>query len=289
MHIDIRDVCTHDEYQAVQDIQHHAWGRSESIVVPSGVMITAQKNGGLVLGAFGAPTDENPTGLIGFVFGFIGLTATLAPKHCSHMTGVLPPYWNHNIAYRLKLAQRERVLAQGIGLITWTFDPLESRNAYLNISKLGAVSNTYLPNVYGAIDDSLNAGLPTDRLQVDWHIASKRVINRINNDTGGQFGVKPTLAELRTSGVPVIVIPRSTQADVPTPDDSVSSQYKEPHILIEIPDNFQTIKRESMELAHAWRIHIRQICTSAFAQGYCLTNVLRDGEHCYYLLEKDTV
>ncbi len=297
MQIDIRDVCTHEEYEAVQYIQHDAWGRSESIVVPSGVMITAQKNGGLVLGAFVEPTDaQHPTALIGFVFGFVGLTATGALKHCSHMTGVLPRYWNSNVAFRLKIAQRGRVLAQGIGLITWTFDPLESRNAYLNVSKLGALSNTYLPNVYGVINDSLNAGLPTDRLQVDWYVASRRVVDCIGRAEGQrQSSTKPTLADMRACGVPVIVGPRADQPHsefgchallgVCGTEGGIEAR----HMLVEVPGDFQAVKGDSMELAHAWRMHIRQVCTSAFARGYAVIDVLREGEWCYYVFEKDAV
>jgi predicted GNAT superfamily acetyltransferase len=121
-----------------------------------------------VLGAFEGEC------LVAFIFGFLG-TDEAAPgrpalarlKHCSHQLGVLPDYQNQGIGYRLKLAQRDFVLKQGVRLVTWTYDPLESRNARLNIAKFGAVRRTCLREPYGVMTGALNAGVPADRLQVD--------------------------------------------------------------------------------------------------------------------------
>ena len=169
----IRPLSTHGEIRAVEQLQREVWDLPDVEVVPLHVLITAAKNGGLLLGAF---DDER---LVGFVFGFPGLTSDGKLKHCSHMAGVHPAYRDRGLGYSLKLAQRDHVLAQGIDLITWTFDPLETRNATLNFHKLGAVCNTYIPNLYGEMRDGLNAGLPSDRFQVDWWIASERVAQRL--------------------------------------------------------------------------------------------------------------
>ena len=170
--IEIRLVQGDAEYLAVEEVQRLAWGLAEVEVVPTHLLITAQKNGGLVLGAF-EPQADGGQRMVGFVFGFAGLTGTGRLKHCSHMAGVVPERQGRNIGYRLKLAQREQVLALGIDLVTWTFDPLESRNARLNFHKLGVVCNTYLRHLYGAMRDELNAGLVSDRFQVDWHICQR--------------------------------------------------------------------------------------------------------------------
>src|SRR6185436_11873728 len=105
--------------------------------------------------------------------GFLGTTdgpasrpAMTRLKHCSHQLGVLPAYRDQDIGYRLKLAQRDWVNLQGVRLITWTYDPLESRNARLNIARLGAVCRTYRREPYGVMEDTLNAGVPADRFQV---------------------------------------------------------------------------------------------------------------------------
>ena len=160
--MEIRPVSEQAEYLATERLQSEVWNLPDVEIVPLHVLVTAAKNGGLLLGAFDGDR------LAGFVFGFPGLTADGRLKHCSHMAGVHPDYRDQNLGYRLKLAQREVVLSQGIDLITWTFDPLEARNAWLNFHKLGAVCNTYLRNVYGDMRDGLNAGLPSDRLQVEW-------------------------------------------------------------------------------------------------------------------------
>ena len=173
MSITIRPIETHAEYHALEQLQRDVWTLPDVEVVPLHVLLTAAKNGGLLLGAFDGER------LVGFVFGFPGLTPEGRLKHCSHMAGVHPDYRDRGLGYSLKLAQREHVLAQGIDLITWTFDPLETRNASLNFHKLGAVCNTYIPNLYGEMRDGLNAGLPSDRFQVDWWIASERVAQRL--------------------------------------------------------------------------------------------------------------
>ena len=151
--IEISLVQTHDEYRAVERIQRVVWGHGDLDVVPDHLLVTMQKNGGLVLGAFETLPEEGlgpqEEHAIGLALGFVGRSPAGMIKHCSHMVGVAPAYQNQNVGYRLKLAQREHVLAQGIDLITWTFDPLESRNARLNFRKLGGTCNTYLREVYG--------------------------------------------------------------------------------------------------------------------------------------------
>ena len=170
MTIEIRLVQTIAEYRAVEQMQREVWNLEEVEVVPDHLLLTVQKNGGLVIGAFDRPPEGENEQLVGFVFGFAGLTAAGQVKHCSHLAGVLPTHQNLGLGYRLKLAQRAHVVAQGIDLVTWTFDPLESRNARLNFHKLGVTCHTYLRNLYGDIRDALNAGLPSDRFQVDWRV-----------------------------------------------------------------------------------------------------------------------
>ena len=135
--------------------------------------------------------------MIGFSIGFIGLTADGQMKFCSEQLGVLPAYQSQNIGYRLKMAQREIMLARQIDHITWTFDPLETKNGNLNLHKLGCRCRTYLLNVYGA-GQGINAGLPTDRFLVDWWLKDPDVSSRLS----GNYSL--TLAELRQGGVPVL-------------------------------------------------------------------------------------
>jgi chorismate synthase len=173
--ITIHPLTTHDELLAVEQLQRDAWGVPEVDVVPLHMLITPPRHGGLLLGAFDGDR------LAGFVFGFLGLTADGRLKHCSHMAGVHPDYRGHGVGYQLKLAQRQHVLAQGLDLITWTFDPLETRNAQLNFHKLGAVCHTYIRNLYGAMRAAINVGPPSDRFEVEWWIRSNRVAHRLQS------------------------------------------------------------------------------------------------------------
>ncbi len=157
MSIVIRPVKTIAESRMVEDLSMRVWGAGPESVVPDHVIITIAKNGGVVLLAL---DGEQP---VGFCLGFVGFTKKLRIKHCSHQVGVLSAYQNSGLGYQLKVVQRQMLLGQGIDHVTWTFDPLGSRNANLNLHKLGAVCRTYLPDLYGQIRDSLNKGLPTDR------------------------------------------------------------------------------------------------------------------------------
>ncbi|HEY7183509.1 MAG TPA: hypothetical protein VIC84_18905, partial [Blastocatellia bacterium] len=236
MSIEIRPVKTEDEYHAVERLQREIWGAPDIEIVAFEMLMTASKNGGVTLGAFDIAEDEGR--MVGFVFGFAGLTADGRLKHCSHMAGALPGYRDRGVGHALKLKQREIVLAQGIDLITWTFDPLESRNARFNIHKLGATCNVYLRNLYGAMRDKLNAGLPSDRFQVDWRISSPRVESRLRGEDDTPSASAHSASELISEGVPLINPPVAGESLRP----STKSLTGEERILIEIPSDFQSLK-----------------------------------------------
>ena len=141
--ISIRALKEAAEFHQCEELQRRVWGMEDISVVPLHLLLTIQKNGGLVLGAF----DDQGT-MVGFVFGFLGMTDQGQVKHCSHMAGVLPGYQGRQIGYRLKLAQRAHVLAQGLALATWTYDPLEGSNASLNIGKLGQIETCLVPSLF---------------------------------------------------------------------------------------------------------------------------------------------
>jgi predicted GNAT superfamily acetyltransferase len=279
MSTEIRPIQTHGEYRAVEQLQHEIWGLEKVEIVPDHLLLTVQKNGGLVLGAFDTSIEDKSEPLVGFVFGFAGLSPSGRVKHCSHMAGVKPAYQNQNLGYQLKLAQRQHVLSQGIDLITWTFDPLESRNAALNFRKLGATCQTYLRDLYGNMRDALNLALPSDRFQIDWHIASAHVADRLN---GSQ--VVSSLSALVTEGVPLLNQPLPN--DRPHPE-KISLPTHGERLLIQIPAHFQALKSADMELAHAWRLHTRALFEAAFAKGYVATDLLFENGQSFYLLEKD--
>ncbi|HEY5269306.1 MAG TPA: hypothetical protein VII97_03155 [Anaerolineales bacterium] len=168
---------TPEEMTAVEALQRLVWPGSETDVIPAHMLLAVIHNGGLALGAF---VGDN---LVGVSFGFPGIYTTPdGPrlKHHSHILGVHPEWIGKGIGFALKRAQWQMVRKQGLDRITWTYDPLLSRNAHLNISRLGAVCNTYLRSEYGEMRDGLNSGLPSDRFQVDWWLNTKRVERRLS-------------------------------------------------------------------------------------------------------------
>jgi predicted GNAT superfamily acetyltransferase len=279
MTIEIRPIQSHDEYRAVEQLQRDVWRLEDVEVVPDHVLLTAHKNGGVLLGAFeGLP--QGGQRLVGFVFGFVGLTADRTLKHCSHMLGVAPQVQSQGLGYRLKLAQREQVLNQGIDLVTWTYDPLESRNAYLNFHKLGATCHTYLRDLYGDMRDELNAGLASDRFRVDWHVASERVAQRLRGDWH-EPSLSALLSEPLSAGVSILN--RFSPGERPRPPQKVRRLGGD-WLLIQIPADFQAIRAADMALARAWRAHTRALFEAAFAASYAVIDLLfEQGRSCYLL------
>jgi predicted GNAT superfamily acetyltransferase len=148
-----------EEMATLEDLQRKVWPGSDLEIVPGHMLIAAVHHGGLAIGAYSARSEADQPELIGFVFGFPCLYTTPdgpRPMHCSHMLAVHPDYRNQGIGFLLKRAQWQMVRHQSIDRIVWTYDPLLSRNAQLNIGKLGAVCNTYKRNYYGEMRDALN-------------------------------------------------------------------------------------------------------------------------------------
>jgi predicted GNAT superfamily acetyltransferase len=254
--ISIRSLHRIDEYHACEALQYRVWAMSDDLeVVPLHLLLTVQRNGGLLLGAFDAED------MVGFLFGFPAYDTVGRPKHCSHMMGVDPRYRGAGIGYQLKLAQREFVLDQGLDLVTWTFDPLESRNAYLNIHKLGAVCRTYFRDYYGPLADGLNAGMPSDRFQVEWWIESERLERRLSGQVGewDSDTLFQAVATGRTPGG--FLTPRSLNLGAGSPI-----------LQVEIPANHQAIRAADPGLALEWRLALRQVFEAYFATGYTVVD-----------------
>jgi len=276
MAIEIRPVKTEHEYHAVERLQREIWGMQDVEIVAFETLVTAHKNGGVMLGAFDIVEGEER--MVGFVFGFVGLTASGRVKHCSHIAGALPGFRDRGVGYALKLKQREIVLDQGIDLITWTFDPMESRNARFNFHKLGATCGVYLRNLYGAMRDELNAGLPSDRFQVDWRIATPRVEAKLRGEAGPS-----SASTLMAEGVPLVNPPASGEPLRP----STTAMGEDERILVQIPSDFQGLKATDKNLALEWRLHTRALFEEAFAKGYVATDLLVENGRSYYLLEQN--
>jgi len=288
-----------DEMRAVEELQRIVWPDNETDIVPVHLLVTAAHNGGLVIGAYQVDDSDqshpaeraaatfsetatlaSETRLVGFGFGFPGVYDTPdGPrlKHCSHMLGVLPELRDAGIGFALKRAQWQMVRRQGIDRITWTFDPLLSRNAYLNIARLGAVCNTYLRELYGTMQDGLNSGLPSDRFQVDWWIRSQRVNRRLSKrlrrplDLAHYLAAETTI--LNPSEIGQDGLPRPPAAFQLGEIENVhAEQEQQPLLLVEIPADFLALKTASQTLALEWRLHTRHLFEALFERGYLVTD-----------------
>ncbi len=270
--ITIRPLQSLEDLHACEQLQKAIWGFEDISVVPHHLILTTIKNGGVLLGAFEGER------LIGFVYGFPGIENNTL-KHCSLMCAVLPERRFQGVGYELKLKQREAVLAQGLELITWTFDPLVSPNAHFNLHKLGVISNKYERNLYGDMRDRLNAGLETDRLTVEWWITSPRVQKRL------QQGQRITALNL-----PVINHAEEHNGFLVNRDYSL--ERTEPQLLLEIPYHWQRMREQNMPLVREWRLQTREIFEHYFAQGYYASDflVVEQGQQkrALYLLERAT-
>jgi predicted GNAT superfamily acetyltransferase len=183
----IRSCEGFDELEACVQLQVETWGYDPSDVIPRKAFLVMQKVGGQVLGAFdtslpGTSPQGEPKSLVGFAMSLPGIKPGAEdcvpprPYLHSHMLAVREGYRNRGLGAQLKLKQRDEALSRAIRLMEWTFDPLEIKNAFLNIHKLGAVVCSYRVNFYGVSSSRLQGGLPTDRLVAEWHLDSPRVI-----------------------------------------------------------------------------------------------------------------
>jgi predicted GNAT superfamily acetyltransferase len=270
------------EIQEVEDLQAIVWPGDERTIVPANLMRACVHHGGVLIGAY-QPEDETGQApgspLLGFVFSFPGTYSTPdGPRlqHHSHMLAVHPDYRDQGIGFALKRAQWQMVRNQGIDLITWTFDPLVSRNAYLNLSLLGAVSNSYLVNFYGEMRDGLNAGLPSDRFMVDWWVNTTRVDRRVSKSPRSALD----LAHYLASGAEVLNPTCLDERGLPLPSafhelpGSFDASDPPAFALVEILADYQELRGLDPELALEWRLQIRPYFQELFALGYLATDFI---------------
>src|SRR5436190_6671721 len=247
--ITIRDVDGIDEARAAEQLQAEVWGMDDRDLTPFTHLVAVKKVGGQLIGAFDGAT------LVGFVYGFLGLEHGESIHH-SHLLAVKPAYRNHEIGYRLKLAQREAVLAQGVGRMSWTFDPLQSANAHLNFHKLGATSDSYKVNFYGAGTSSFLHRVGTDRFWLTWELDSPRVRQRLHDGAPPlQPHDVPPLVRMAADGSPeeVELAPAAALAGR--------------QALIEIPHDINACGREHPQRALRWRELTRRAFGEALAAG----------------------
>ncbi|AGK53943.1 acetyltransferase [Bacillus sp. 1NLA3E] len=269
--LEIRSLHSVAELEEVRALESKIWGPQDSI--PTHQTITSVKNGGLVLGAY---VDEQ---LIAFQYSFPGFNGRNVYL-CSHVLATDPHFRSKGIGEKLKIAQREEARKLGYELITWTYDPLESVNGYLNIGKLAAVSSTYIPNCYGEMDDLLNGGIPSDRFLVEWQIQLDSTSGTPEQEVEGESYLKNSLIqfEIDHNGLPI-----------PMPTHSLPRQTDQ-IVSVAIPKNFREIKKINIETAILWRMKTREIFIELFREGWQVSgfkkNPITESPVNYYILTK---
>ena len=277
----IRDLKGFDDLKQVEAVEREVWDLSDLDTTPLTIAVATQQAGNIWLGAF------DGSALVGFAFGFLGIENGRFNLH-SHMLAVRAPYRNSDLGYKLKLAQRERVLSlrtnhSRITEMTWTFDPLQSKNAHLNFAKLGVISKTYKVDFYGPETSSALHRNGTDRLWVKWPLTSRRVQTRLQ----GKDPRAEMLDALRTLQ-PLIQFNADGQ---PARTDLPAALLRQ-RIAIEIPSDIGLVEQKNPALAQQWRLETRWAFTEALQSGFfvaefCRTVRGRQGPGVY-LLEKGT-
>ncbi len=270
--IQLRNLETIADYEAAEVLQRDVWQTTDLFVTPLHVMLTAQHNGGLVLGAFEHACADAPC-LVGFLFGFPGRTEEGQWKHCSHMMAVRAEYRNRGIGQQLKQWQSRFVQAQGLSLITWTVDPLLTRNNHLNFHKLGVVCRRYHANWYGS---DIGGGIPSDRFEVEWHVGSTaRTIDAWRARVLQAHAASPERSVYHVSMAMYLSLPLDTVL-----------QQAGPLITLEVPPAYEMLLEQDRDRALALRLKSRALLSTLLQQGYRVVDLCRETDCVYYLLAR---
>ncbi len=263
----IRPPANSSDFRGCQEVQRLSWGiQEEGYLIPVATMVSVQHCGGLVLGAF---LDGS---VVGMSMAFRGKWRN-RPCLYSQLTGVHPEFQDRKIGTKLKQLQREFALSEGdIDLIVWAFDPLHAGNANFNLNRLGATATRYVEDMYGPRTDSLNAGLPTDRLMVEWELQAQR-----REQTLALGDVPKIIAVDDSSGRQLVSDVRIDLADE--------------HLLMEIPAGIVNLRQDSPEAAMNWRSSVRIAFEHYLERGYRAVGFLTDRAgrrpRRFYLLERE--
>ena len=273
----IRDLETVDDLRKVEAVEKEVWGLSDQDTMPLTMIIASKEAGSIWVGAF--DTDA----LVGFAFGFLGRENGETMIH-SHLLAVRAPYRDLDLGYKLKQAQRERALAMGIRQMTWTFDPLQSKNAHFNFAKLGVVSEKYKADFYGLKTSSVLHRNSTDRLWVQWRLSSKRVQQRLQGKNASSDSLD-ALSNL----IPLV----GFDGDGKPVKTDMEAALGRQRICIEIPSEINAVEQKDPALAREWRAATRWAFTESLAAGFfvaefCRSIRGRQGPGAY-LLQKGTV
>lgn len=255
----IRDLSTIAEIESVLRLEKEVWAIDDADVTPLTLAVAMRAAGSILIGAYDGKE------LLGFAFAFPSIERARLGFH-SHTLGVRPSLQSAGVGFQLKLAQRQRALALGVKEITWTFDPLRSRNAHLNFSKLGVISDGYRINFYGEQTSSPLHTNGTDRFWVTWHLADARVEDRIK---GKDF--RPEVLDALAHVEPLVRF----NGDGRPAESDLSQALSRQRIAIEIPGDIDRIERDEKELARQWRLATRRAFTESLKAGFVVKEFCR--------------
>ena len=269
----IRLLNSHHEFRACERIQVVVWGHAG---VSAELMNVTQKYGGAILGAIVKGR------VVGFIYAFL---ARRHGKliHWSHLMAVESEFRDLGLGFRMKLAHRKVALAAGVSGICWTYDPLQSRNAALNIGRLGARVSEYLPNCYGRFQSDIEKGLESDRFVADWRIRSAAVERRLPDDRTRKTQLASFLNAERINET------RLNAHGFPE-NHGVRLNLRRPALLVEIPAESDRMRAQSLNLARRWRLETRKIFQQYFRLGYRVEDFIppspASDKRCFYVLRR---
>ncbi|HUF18703.1 MAG TPA: GNAT family N-acetyltransferase [Thermoanaerobaculia bacterium] len=265
MKLELRPIDSIQELREIEFVQREVWGLRDLDIVPALVLKATIAAGGSLIGAF------HGNEIAGFVYAFVGLESGETILH-SDMLAVRTQYRGTGLGVRLKLAQRERAMSQGIARITWTFDPLQSENAHLNFRKLGVTSDRYIEDFYGETSSPLHQATETDRLWVSWKLDSRHVLERITGHPPTARHVARRIQVMGLNGVPQL---------------QPGTEISDPEVAIEIPSDFRGLVAVDPALAEVWREASRRTFQDLFSRGYSVTDFVRGEKAGTYLLSRE--
>jgi predicted GNAT superfamily acetyltransferase len=248
-----------DDFQLVPRVEKAVWNLSDDDVLPITFIVASHAANALWIGAFEGER------MIGFAFGFLGVDDGALMVH-SHMLAVLPEYRDLDVGRKLKIAQRERALAMGIQKITWTFDPLQSKNAHLNFNRLGVISRKYKVNFYGPETSSPLHRNGTDRLWVEWHLDTPRVLSRM----AGRDNRSDVLDALKN----VMPLVQFDGSGCPLKTDLEAAMRRQ-RIAIEVPSDISAVESKDAAIARQWREATRWAFTEALKRDFVVEEFCR--------------
>jgi predicted GNAT superfamily acetyltransferase len=266
----IRTLTRLEELGEVEDIQRAVWP-DPTVIVYRNTLLNLVRNGGLVLGAVDVESEH----IVGFLLSYLGIESPEADrpamanlKLVSQRMAILPEYRDGGIGYDLKLAQRNYAIKQGIRLITWTFDPLLTRNAHLNIRKLGAIVREYWRDFYGNTPSPQVVLGSSDRFVAEWWVTGNRVEQRLSGKRGA------LTLEHYVGSAAILNASRESSAGFALPGNRIQPPQGMV-ALVEVPENYQKMIDDDPQLAREWRFHTREMFEQSLAAGYTITDFVR--------------